>query len=102
MAGFREEPCFFSGHDSVQACIRPQNAGYLSSRHWLATREIGGILMIMLGVIGEYIWRICDNLKDFPPYIIESTSMARPDDPSISRSGDGTVMAYLGTEKIRD
>jgi hypothetical protein len=37
--------------------------------------------MIMLGVIGEYIWRIYDNLKDFPLYIIETTSMARPDDP---------------------
>jgi len=35
---------------------------------------IGGILMIMLGVIGEYIWRIYDNMRDFPLYIIESVS----------------------------
>ena len=35
------------------------------------TMMIGGILMIMLGVIGEYIWRIYDNLRDFPLYIIE-------------------------------
>jgi dolichol-phosphate mannosyltransferase len=45
------------------------------------TMMIGGMIMIMLGVIGEYIWRIYDNLKDFPLYIIETTSMARPDDP---------------------
>jgi dolichol-phosphate mannosyltransferase len=45
------------------------------------TMMIGGIIMIMLGVIGEYIWRIYDNLKDFPLYVIESTLAARPDDP---------------------
>ena len=38
------------------------------------TMVIGGILMIMLGVIGEYIWRIYDNMRDFPLYIIESVS----------------------------
>jgi len=32
---------------------------------------IGGTLMIMLGIIGEYIWRIYDNIKDFPLYIVE-------------------------------
>lgn len=32
---------------------------------------IGGMLMVMLGVIGEYIWRIYDNIKDFPVYIID-------------------------------
>ena len=44
------------------------------------TMMIGGIIMIMLGVIGEYIWRIYDNLKDFPLYVIESTLAARSDD----------------------
>jgi len=33
---------------------------------------IGGILMVMLGVIGEYLWRIYDNLKDFPLFIVET------------------------------
>jgi polyisoprenyl-phosphate glycosyltransferase len=44
------------------------------------TMMIGGMLMIMLGIIGEYIWRIYDNLRDFPLYIIETTSMSRPDE----------------------
>lgn len=42
------------------------------------TMFIGGMLMIMLGVIGEYIWRIYDNQRDFPLYIIESTSDESP------------------------
>ncbi len=32
---------------------------------------IGGFLMIMLGVIGEYIWRIYDEVKHKPNYIIK-------------------------------
>lgn len=35
---------------------------------------MGGTLMIMLGVIGEYIWRIHDNLRNFPRFIIETKS----------------------------
>ena len=32
---------------------------------------IGGVIMFMLGVIGEYIWRIYDNGRDFPLFIVE-------------------------------
>ncbi len=31
---------------------------------------IGGLLMLMLGIIGEYIWRIYDEVKNRPNYII--------------------------------
>ncbi|AWW49188.1 glycosyltransferase family 2 protein [Polynucleobacter paneuropaeus] len=31
----------------------------------------GGLIMMMLGIIGEYIWRIYDNQRDFPAYIID-------------------------------
>jgi dolichol-phosphate mannosyltransferase len=37
---------------------------------------IGGMVMMMLGVIGEYIWRIYDNIKDFPVYIIDEAERA--------------------------
>lgn len=31
---------------------------------------IGGIIMSMLGLIGEYLWRIYDNTRDFPLFIV--------------------------------
>jgi glycosyltransferase involved in cell wall biosynthesis len=32
---------------------------------------IGGMIMLMLGIIGEYIWRIYDETRNRPPYIIK-------------------------------
>ena len=32
---------------------------------------IGGILMIMIGILGEYVWRILDEIKKRPNYIIK-------------------------------
>jgi glycosyltransferase involved in cell wall biosynthesis len=32
---------------------------------------IGGLIMLMLGVLGEYIWRIYDEIKGRPIYIVE-------------------------------
>ena len=37
----------------------------------IAILLIGGLIMIMLGIIGEYLWRINDNLKQKPGYIIQ-------------------------------
>lgn len=36
----------------------------------VALMLIGGLIMLMLGVIGEYVWRIYDELKGKPNYII--------------------------------
>jgi dolichol-phosphate mannosyltransferase len=56
----------------------------------MITMLIGGVVMIMLGVIGEYIWRIYDNLRDFPLFIVESKSMSsRGDDMKLPpRAGE--------------
>jgi polyisoprenyl-phosphate glycosyltransferase len=32
---------------------------------------VGGLIMFMLGVIGEYIWRIYDDVKQRPQYVVE-------------------------------
>jgi dolichol-phosphate mannosyltransferase len=32
---------------------------------------IGGLIMLMLGILGEYIWRILDEVKKRPNYIIK-------------------------------
>jgi hypothetical protein len=31
---------------------------------------IGGLLMLMLGIIGEYVWRIYDEVKRKPSYVV--------------------------------
>lgn len=36
----------------------------------IVTLLIGGMIMIMLGVIGEYIWRINEEVRKRPNYII--------------------------------
>ena len=46
----------------------------------IVSMMIGGVLMIMLGLIGEYIWRIYDNQKDFPHFIVETKPDPEHDD----------------------
>jgi len=43
---------------------------------------VGGILMVMLGVLGEYLWRALDEVRRRPPYIIEATLKAAMRDRS--------------------
>ena len=31
---------------------------------------IGGLIMVMLGVIGEYVWRINEEVRKRPNYVI--------------------------------
>ena len=31
---------------------------------------IGGVQLIMLGVLGEYIWRIAEQVRGRPPYLV--------------------------------
>lgn len=42
----------------------------------VAILVVGGIIMVMLGIIGEYLWRILDEIKDKPLYILDSDDKA--------------------------
>lgn len=35
---------------------------------------IGGLIMAMLGIIGEYLWRIYDDVKTRPMYVVETST----------------------------
>ena len=46
----------------------------------VAVLVIGGIQMLMMGVLGEYLWRALDEARGRPRYLVEATvSMAEPD-----------------------
>ena len=47
---------------------------------------IGGFQLLMLGVLGEYLWRTYDESRGRPRYIIEEMTGVRPDAPRSSRS----------------
>jgi polyisoprenyl-phosphate glycosyltransferase len=38
---------------------------------------IGGLIMTMLGIVGEYLWRIYDDIKIRPLYVVERQEIAR-------------------------
>jgi dolichol-phosphate mannosyltransferase len=33
---------------------------------------IGGLIMLMLGIIGEYVWRIYDEVRGKPNYVVRN------------------------------
>jgi polyisoprenyl-phosphate glycosyltransferase len=43
---------------------------------------IGGLIMVMLGIIGEYLWRIYDDVKARPLYVIDEVRIARAATPA--------------------
>ncbi len=45
----------------------------------LAVLVLGGVQLVMIGVLGEYLWRILDEARARPLYIIERTlNVSRP------------------------
>lgn len=39
---------------------------------------VGGLIMMMLGIIGEYLWRIYDDVKERPLYLVEKKIQVDP------------------------
>lgn len=48
---------------------------------------IGGMIMLMLGIIGEYVVRVYDNLRDFPLFIVEEGSSVVGESGRTTHSG---------------
>lgn len=42
---------------------------------------VGGIQMLMMGVLGEYLWRALDEARTRPRYLVESTTLRSNDQP---------------------
>lgn len=54
----------------IDVCVNGiQSAGWASLM--CVVLLIGGIIMLMLGMLGEYLWRALDASRNRPPYIIE-------------------------------
>lgn len=65
----------FSGFVYAAAIILNKFFGNTPFRGWspimLSIMIIGGLNILMLGVVGEYVWRIYDEVKRRPSYVID-------------------------------
>jgi len=48
---------------------------------------IGGLIILMLGVLGEYVWRIYDELRGKPLYIVDKVIKPKAHDGSCTDQG---------------
>jgi dolichol-phosphate mannosyltransferase len=54
---------------------------------------LGGVQLVMIGVLGEYLWRILDEARARPLYILERTiGFSRPTSPSSRPDGVGPAV----------
>jgi hypothetical protein len=59
----------------------------------VAVLVLGGLQMVMMGVLGEYLWRALDEARRRPPYLIEAmTTTAGP-----APDGEETPSAFAMT-----
>lgn len=56
----------------------PENMGWASLM--VLNLLLGGLIMLMLGIIGEYLWRIHDETRNRPDYIVDKKFDEDPED----------------------
>lgn len=68
--------CFLISIVGIIMCIVETLVSGVKSAGWASlmsvTLMIGGILMLMMGILGEYVWRALDASRNRPPFLIET------------------------------
>lgn len=62
-----------------------QETGYASTM--IAILILGGLQMVMLGVLGEYLWRTLEEARRRPRYFVESSSLRERQHPPSGLTG---------------
>ena len=44
---------------------------------------VGGVQMLMIGVLGEYLWRVLAQARASPPYVVDEVLTAAPNAPVV-------------------
>jgi hypothetical protein len=47
---------------------------------------IGGLQLLMLGVLGEYLWRTLDEARARPRFVVEASAGSRDDSVSLEHT----------------
>jgi polyisoprenyl-phosphate glycosyltransferase len=61
---------------------------------------VSGFQLLMLGIIGEYLWRVADEVRSSPPFIIESTLGVNPIPDQATLERGKASLAGLHTNKV--
>ena len=68
---------FYAGLVIINALAGRPTQGWASLM--VVVLVVGGIQMLMMGILGEYLWRALDESRRRPRYLIEATTDAQPD-----------------------
>lgn len=68
----------------IIACICETVFSGVRSVGWASLMSVvlltSGLIMLMLGILGEYIWRTLDASRNRPPYLIEDVKAPKKDE----------------------
>jgi len=85
---------FIAAIIGIIMCVAEISVSGVKSVGWASLMTVmlfsSGIMMLMLGMLGEYVWRALDASRNRPPFLIEDV---------VDSEADGEVISYGGEEK---